>query len=118
MLLYDGLCPICNRAVEWIRRRAKPCAFEFLSCHDPSLAARFPQLSREDCLTAIRLVEPDGRIFAGEEAVPGILARMKGYRVAAAIVSRPGVRALARPLYRWIARNRLRLSGGSKPGNG
>lgn len=104
--------------MEWIRRRSEPGAFEFLSCHDPSLPVRFPSLSREDCLTAMRLVEPDGRLFAGEEAVPGILGRMRGYRHLAKFFSRPGFRASAGPLYRWIAKNRLRLSRVSGPGVG
>src|SRR4030065_1203387 len=44
VLIYDGECPVCRGAVEWIRARSGPEHFELLSCPSEALPLRFPPL--------------------------------------------------------------------------
>lgn len=61
-------------------------------------------------MAAMVLVLPGGRTLAGADAVPELLRAMKGWRWLASAFAVPGVTFLARPAYRWVARNRYSLS--------
>lgn len=110
VIVYDGECPVCRGAVDWIRTRSGPGDFEFFSCHSEDLPLRFPQIGKKACLEAMHLVLPDGRALAGERAVPEILLRLKRWRRAAALFRLPGAGILSRAFYRWFAARRHRIS--------
>lgn len=113
VLIYDAECPLCRASALWLLRRAMNAGareLELLPCRSPLRQARFPQVSEEACLRAMQLVLPDGRVLSGADAVPEILARVPRWRWVAALLALPGARPLARRVYGWIARNRLRLS--------
>jgi predicted DCC family thiol-disulfide oxidoreductase YuxK len=107
-LIYDGACGRCRGAVAWIRVRDSEKCFEFVPYQSAELDQRFPQVSREAYARAMHLVFPDGRVFAGADALPPILDRLPGWRVAGHVLGRRGLRPLNRALYRWIARTRNR----------
>ena len=110
VVIYDGACGLCQGSVGWVSRRARPGAFEFLPCQAAERRARYPALAEATCLEAIQLVLPDGRILGGADALPEILRRLRGWRWAAALFRVPGAGLLAPIAYRWIARNRYRIS--------
>lgn len=110
VLIYDGECPVCRRAVDWIRDRARPGAFEFLSCHSDELGRRFPRIDRAACKAAAHLVLPGGTVLAGGQAAPEVLSRIPGYRWAARLLRLPGAALLSRIGYRWFARRRHALA--------
>lgn len=116
VLIYDGECPVCIRAVDWIRARSDPGAFEFLSCHADELAKRFPRIEKSACLRAMHLVLPDGSVLIGERAVPEILRRLRRYRRCASLFRLPGAELLSRAFYRWIANKRHRIAKTISPG--
>ncbi len=112
VLIYDAECPVCRGAVDWVRRRAVPGAFEYLPCGSEERARRFPAVARDACLRAMHLVLADGRVLAGGEAVPEILARLQGrrHRWAAALFRLPGAGTLSGAFYRWFAGHRHRIA--------
>ena len=110
ILIYDGECPVCVKTVDWIRARALPEAFGFLSCHSEELANRFPFIDKDACLQAMHLVLPNGTVLAGERAVPEILLRLRGYRWTAALFRLPGAGIFSHVFYRWFAKNRFHIS--------
>lgn len=110
VLVYDGACALCRGGVTWMSRRVVRGAIEFLPCQAAERRARFPEIDDAACLTAMQLVLPDGRVLAGEAAIPEILARLRGWRWAAALLRLPGVGLGAPVAYRWVARHRHRIS--------
>ena len=110
VLIYDGECPVCRNAVEWIRARAAPETFEYLSCHSEDLPRRFPHIEKSACLTAMHLILQDGSVLAGERAVPEILLRLRRFRWAAALIRLPFARSLSRAFYRRFAARRHDIS--------
>ena len=106
VLIYDGECSVCRKAVEWIRARARPETLEYLSMHSGELARRFPFLDPAACKRAAHLVLPDGTVLAGERAAPEIFDRIPGYGWAARCLRLPGARGLSRVAYRFLARRR------------
>ena len=110
VVIYDGTCGLCQGSVAWLARRAVPGQLELLPCQAPERPARFPWMEERGCLEAIQLVLPDGRMLSGASAIPEILRRLRGWRRLAPLFELPGVGLLARPVYRWVARHRYRIS--------
>lgn len=115
--MYDGECSVCRGAVEWIRARSAPGAFEFLSFHSAGMESRFPFLDRETCKQAAHVVLPGGTVLAGERAAREIFARIPGYGWIAGLLRLPGARFLAGVFYRWFARRRHAIAYLFYPGH-
>lgn len=112
MLLFDGDCGICSACARWIDR------------HIPTpIAVRAWQLSQLEPLRvevaeveeAVVLVDVTLRHAAGPDAVAGLLRSSTSamWRTCGRILALRPVLAVAWPVYRWIARNRHRLPGGT-----
>ena len=102
---------MCRASALWLMRLALAGgALEILPCRSSVRVARFPQVSEAACMTAMQLVLPEGRVVAGADAVPELLRRIRGLGWLATVFALPGVRPLARHVYAWIARNRMRIS--------
>ena len=113
VLIYDGDCAFCRAGVEWIRRRARPGAFEYLPCRSDERRRRYPEMEDETCMSAMQLVLPDGRTAAAEKAVLEVLRRIRGWRTLTWIYWMPGAKRIAATAYAAFARNRYRLSCGA-----
>ncbi|PYM26825.1 MAG: hypothetical protein DMD80_17025 [Candidatus Rokuibacteriota bacterium] len=110
-LIYDGECAVCRASALWIMRRAMDGgALEILPCRSAPRRARFPHITDAQCMTAMQLVLPDGRVLAGADAMPELLRRIPRWRRVASLFALPGMRPLGRVVYAWIARNRMRVS--------
>ncbi len=106
VLIVDGECSVCRGAVDWIRERSAPGAFEFLSFHSGEVEQRFPFLDREAVKAAAHMVLQDGTVLAGEQIAPEVFAKLPGYAWVARILRLPGARIFSRAFYRWFARRR------------
>jgi predicted DCC family thiol-disulfide oxidoreductase YuxK len=110
-LIYDAECSMCRGSALWLMRRAlSGGALEILPCRSGVRRERFPQVTEEACLTAMQLVLPDGRVLSGADAVPELLRRIRGWGWVAGVFALPGIRPIARRIYAWVARNRMRIS--------
>jgi len=110
VLIYDSACPVCSGAVRWIQDNAIRGAFDAVPCHAVQNGVPNLGIKREDCLQAIHLVLPDGRILAGEKALPEIVARLRKYRLAGVLFKLPGAATVFRIVYRWFAVRRYRIA--------
>lgn len=111
LALYDGHCRFCTR-----QTKALHCAalgrIAIRSFQEPGALEEFPGLTLADCMRELKVVEPDGRVFGGAEAVARVvMASRPTLGKFASLYYLPGLRALADSLYRGIARNRYRLFG-------
>jgi lipase maturation factor 1 len=72
-MIYDGDCNFCLR---WIHRWQLT-AGDHLDClpfQDPRVAARFPEVPCGQFETAVQLIQTDGSVYGGAEAVFRALA--------------------------------------------
>ena len=58
---------------------------------------------------------PDGRVLGGADAVPELMRRIRGWGWLARLFALPPVRPVARQVYAWIARNRMKISCAAGP---
>jgi len=102
---------MCRASALWLMRRAMSTgALEILPCRSAVRAERFPRIAEARCLAAMQLVLPDGRVLGGADAVPEVLRRIRGWGWVAGVFALPPVRPLARRIYGWVARNRMKIS--------
>ena len=118
-LIYDGDCGLCRRAVHRLQLWARALRRGYLAFQDAEAVRRFgsglPALA-----AAMHLLLPDGRVFSGADAVPALGRLLPGKSWWAWGFAVPGVRPLARRIYRGIAVRRqctvrglpARVSGG------
>ncbi|MEI7939743.1 MAG: lipase maturation factor family protein [Verrucomicrobiota bacterium] len=74
VMIYDGDCNFCAL---WIHRWQQTTgdSLDYLPFQDPSVAVRFPEVPRGQFEDAVQMVEPDGHVYGGAEAVFRALAR-------------------------------------------
>ena len=109
-VVYDGQCPICLRSVNQLKRLDSRGSLAFLPAQDPSVPERFPFISPEALEASIHLVGPQGEVREGADAMEAILGLLPTLSWARWAFRVPLVRPLARRIYRWVARNRYRLT--------
>ncbi|PWU51120.1 DUF393 domain-containing protein [Micromonospora globispora] len=109
--VYDGDCAFCTRCAEFIERRI-PTGARVVPWQFADLDAL--GLTEAECEEAVQWVGADGSRASGPDAIAKLLGESAPlWRVAGAGLRISPVRAAAWPAYRWVARNRHRLPGGT-----
>jgi len=116
VILYDGICGLCNRLVRFILTQDKSGRLYFASLQS-DFAAKI--LRRHDLdttdLDTFHFVEnyeqPSERVFQRSDAVLRVGRELGGFWAVLAAVAKVLPRALRDLLYRIIARNRYRVFG-------
>jgi predicted DCC family thiol-disulfide oxidoreductase YuxK len=114
--VYDGDCAFCSTCARFIDRRI----------HTPASVRAWQRLdlaalglTADRCADSVQWVGADGDIAAGPAAIARLLRQAGGpsghllWRPAGAVLATRPALALAWPAYRWVARNRHRLPGGT-----
>ncbi|KAB1910626.1 thiol-disulfide oxidoreductase DCC family protein [Micromonospora sp. AMSO31t] len=109
--VYDGDCAFCTKCARiierWIPTRARVLPWQFADLDALGLTVA-------ECDGAVQWVGADGVRAAGPDAIARLLGDSNPlWRTAGAGLRFPPVRAAAWPAYRWVARNRHRLPGGT-----
>ena len=110
-LVYDGMCRMCTRLSNVLRKWDKG-EIEVVPSQHAGVQARFPWIPARAYAEAIQLVGPGGQTWQGSAAVEQLLNILPRGRWIAWIFRIPYMRTLADKLYRWVARNRYHLGCG------
>lgn len=109
IVLFDGVCNLCNSAVAFIIRRDKLSKFRFASLQSNigiKLRSQYGILQNNESIIYIR----QGKCFYESTAILNIFYDLKGiYRALYIFIIIPEF--VRNPIYRLIARNRYRLFG-------
>ena len=116
VLIYDGDCKFCQLSLEFGIRHMKifPLYVAFQKIEPSSFGLTEKQVRSE-----IWLVDngPHQNLRLGGHLAAAAILQMQAnlfYRVAGFLMKTPPTSWLAKVAYRWIARNRHRLPGGTK----
>ena len=122
--LYDGDCAFCSTCARfidrWIRTPARVLPWQFTALEPLGLTA-------DECEGAVQWVDATPgvdaargtRPVAGPEGIARLLRSAEGglgrlvWRPAGAVLGTRPILALTWPAYRWVARNRHRMPGGT-----
>jgi predicted DCC family thiol-disulfide oxidoreductase YuxK len=110
VLVFDGDCAFCTssaRLLERIGPKAEIVPWQLADLDELGItAARATE--------AVQWIGTDGTVRSGHEAIAAALGTAGWpWRIAGRLISLSGISALAAVAYRWIARNRYRLPGGT-----
>src|SRR5262245_9674785 len=99
VLVYDGHCPFCTEGSHRLEKWMRSGSAERVDFQQPGALDRFPGLTHERCMVQLHLIVPDGRVFAGVEAIVRALATRRVLGKLANLYFVPGLRQLLDGLY-------------------
>ena len=110
LLIYDGECNFCKF---WILRwqRCTRERVDYAASQEEQIAERFPEIPRARFDGSVQLVETDGRVYSGAEAVFRLLSYGGWGKWPLWIYQQtPGLSPIAEWAYRFVARRRTGFS--------
>jgi predicted DCC family thiol-disulfide oxidoreductase YuxK len=116
IVLYDGVCGLCNRLVQFLLKRDKRGRLRFASLQSDfamRVLGRYgidPQ-GLDTFYLIVNYEQPDERVLSRFDAVLQLGHELKGSWQALAVIARIVPRPLRNLVYRFIARNRYRVFG-------
>ena len=120
-VIYDGQCEICLAAVSWIAVLDRRGAVRCIAAQDGHLTAVHPALSLTACLSELHVVDANGRIDVGWQAVARIAGAIPAIRPLTALDRSAVTRTAADGAFRYVSASRHQLSaclGGGCVGSG
>ena len=112
VVIFDGECNFCRSQVNNLSR-LDCCGkrLSFLSLHDPRVQERYPDLSHDQLMEQMYVVDQKQRRHGGADAVKYLSRRLPLLWLAAPILHLPGTARLWRWLYGQVAKRRYKLAG-------
>ena len=110
VVIFDGQCGFCRRQVSRLAAWDGGDRLAFLPLDDPLVAERYPDLSREQLLEQMYLVDRQGRRHGGADAFRYLTRRLPRLWWLAPLMHVPFSLPLWRWCYRQVAKRRYRLS--------
>ena len=108
LLIYDGDCSFCRR---WIDRWEAMTKDQIDYAPYQEVAHQFPEIPEEQFQSSVRLIDADGQVYSGTEAVLRALTHVPERRWLLRIYKEvPAAAPMAEWVYRLVARCRHRLS--------
>jgi predicted DCC family thiol-disulfide oxidoreductase YuxK len=110
LLVFDGDCNFCKL---WIRRWQKLTGdtVNYLPSQAPDISAQFPEIPPQRFETAVQLIETDGVVYSGAEAVFRTLAKIPGRAwTLRAYQNFPPIASLSEHAYSFVAGHRMLFS--------
>lgn len=108
LVIWDGDCGFCGRAVTWLQRNDRQHRFQFIKYQEAPSPPMTPELYRA-CGEAIHVIDQEGSIRRGGRAMLFILEQ-EGWGPIARFFSLPPLIWLVEMVYRLVAANRSLFS--------
>lgn len=109
IILFDGVCNLCQGSVHFIIRRDPQAHFKFASLQSDTARRLLRNWDNNQAIESLIFIEK-GRIYTGSTAALRICRKLhRGWKLLHIFIFLP--RPLRDLLYRWIARNRYRWFG-------
>ena len=109
VVIYDGHCRICTGGARLLSRFDWTGRLAYLSLHDPRVADRYPDLTYDQMMEEMYVVDPSGKKRGGAPAFRYLTRRLPLLWIVAPIMHIPFSMYLWSWLYRQIARARYRF---------
>jgi len=116
IILYDGVCGLCNRLVQFLLKHDKQARLRFASLQSDFAAKALQRHGIDpkdlDTLHVIENYEqPNERVLQRSDAILRASRELGGFWNASAAVAKVIPRPLRDLVYRFVARNRYRVFG-------
>ncbi len=110
VVIFDGHCQMCTAQISRLARWDSRGRLAFLSLHDPQVEQRYPELTHEELMREMVLVDRRGGFHRGAAAFREIARRIPRLWPLVALLYLPGTLWLWQWLYRQVADRRYRFN--------
>jgi predicted DCC family thiol-disulfide oxidoreductase YuxK len=119
ILLYDGVCGLCNRFVQFILRRDRNAVFRFASLQSAFAATILARhgvnpTALDTVYVTVNYERPDEYLLSRSDAAIFVLKQLPGARPPLTFLLRLVPEFLRDAIYDLVARNRYRIFGRSE----
>lgn len=112
IVIFDGHCKFCTGQVERLARwDGKGRRLAFLSLHDPEVAKRFPDLTYDQLMEEMYVVDRQGHRYGGAAAFRYLTTKLPKLYALAPLMHLPFTMPLWRWGYKQVAKHRYLLMG-------
>ncbi len=118
VVIYDGHCKFCSAQVRRLARWDHRGHLAFLSFHEEQFANRYPDLSHDDLMREMHVVDQAGNVYRGAVAFRWLTRRLPRLWLIAPLLHVPLSLPIWQWLYRQIAKRRYRLGRTDSCDNG
>ena len=110
VILFDGVCNLCNGFVQFVIARDRRAVFRFASLQSGAAAALFNEHQHDGVLPDSVVLVEEGRVYTQSSAALRVARRLGfPWNVSGALLVVP--RPLRDAVYAWVARNRYAWFG-------
>ena len=110
LLLFDGVCNLCNSSVQWVLKHDKAAQFRFAALQSDTGRQILLQHQLDPDATDTVVLVDEGRVFTRSDVAIQVFRRF-GWPWAALTVFKWIPTTVRNYIYDWIARNRYRWFG-------
>jgi len=110
IILFDGVCNLCNATVQWVLLHDRKDQFHFAALQSETGEAKLRRFGIEPGALNTVVLADENRIYTQSDAVIEVVSRLGGIWSLMAIfkvVPRP----IRNAVYQWVGRNRYRWFG-------
>lgn len=111
VIIFDGQCQFCRTQVQRLAQWDRKGRLSFLSLHAPDVAQRWPDLTHQQLMEQMYLIDQRGNRYGGAMALRYLTRQLPRLWPLLPLMHIPGSLRFWQMLYRWVARQRYRLSG-------
>lgn len=108
VVIYDGNCQMCQGQVRRLARWDTRGKLAFLSLHDPRVPQRYPDLTHDELMRAMVVVDSGGRRHVGAAGIRYLSTQLPRLYVLSPLLHIPG----SLPFWQWgyqqVAKRRYR----------
>ena len=108
LVIYDGQCQFCRGQVTRLARWDRAEQLAFISLHDPRVGERFPDLSHDQVMQDMYLIDQQGQRHRGAGALKYLSRKLRPLWPLAPFFHLPFAVPVAQVIYRQIAKRRYR----------
>ena len=107
VVIFDGHCRFCRSQIARIHRAdGTNNRLAFVSLHDPMVKQRWPDLSHDQLMAEMTIIDTAGNRYGGAGAFRYLTRRLPRWWILAPIMHFPGIMILASWAYQQIAKRR------------
>lgn len=111
LIIYDGECRFCRSQIAILNRLDMWGVLTFESLHDPSIHIDFPDITHEELLKRMYVIDSDQSRYSGANAIRYLSRKLMLLWPLAILLHIPYSMWLWNMVYNFIARNRYRIAG-------
>lgn len=109
VILFDGVCNLCNKAVQFIIKRDPPCRFKFASLQSDFGRQLLKKNNLSPTIFNSFILYQDNKVYTRSDGALKMLAHLKGWKWTKIFFIIP--RFIRDGVYNLISKNRYRWFG-------